>query len=173
MTDHMLLLERAGFVLTDGEFVRTFGNAEDEHRMLLLDAQNLAPPGPETRNFTVISLRSKHIEPGEHYDIVFSSTDVRDIVAFAVADESDFLMQSEGNVPEERLLSWEYVAVSNPFSDEQYGDWLGHAITDWPTNADGRAIIVTHPLERAWKNEYIAWRDEWCDRLLQEPTVKP
>ena len=162
--DAITLLERAGFAQTTDNATVTYGDTS----VFVTDAATGKAPTPETKLFRAVLPRVG--EPSSKYfDIALESTDVRDIVAFASAAEGDSLVHQGDQARDERVFEYEGTAIHNAFADPQYGDWQGTHVVDWPHNADGRAVLVTHPDNREWANAYREWRDGYCDSLLQAP----
>ena len=87
-------------------------------------------------------------------DFRFSSSDLRDIAAFAIAVGNEAIYDATGNYPEDegRVFDFEDICVLNPFADLQYGEF----ITD---PAGIGTLQVRSPLTRDIKDKYIAWRD--------------
>lgn len=155
------VFEDFGFVWSDDEFAIVVNKGMVvENRVRLLDAATLKKPAPGVSRFLAVLPRREPDPMRLYYDIVFETSDARDIMAFVTAAENDGLWNETGLVPEERTFAFASTQISNPFADEQYGEWVGKTDLRWPGNSDGRALFVTDPAQRPWQAEYLRWRDE-------------
>lgn len=165
--DAITLLEKAGFSLNSENAAVIFGDT----RVIVTDAATGKAPSSGTRMFRAVSPRVGET-PEAFFDIAFECEDVRDIVAFASAAESDGIVAQGEQAGDDRVFEHEGTAIHNAFADPQYGDWQGLTITNWPHNSDGRVVLVDHPKKREWADHYMEWRDAYCETLLQAPAPR-
>jgi hypothetical protein len=162
------LLEAAGFKAADGGHVIVY-DANDSDRVMVSDAETGGPVTDATTKFLAFSPKY----PGPHgFDLIFRSDDVRDMVAFGVAATNSCQYDTHGiQVDCERGFVYRDTFIHNPFADDQYGDWLGKPVK-FAGGEGGEAYEIKHPAKREWADLYVAWRDAYCDRLL-DPVAAP
>lgn len=165
--DALKLFDAAGFKLDAGVLAYQYEIRGETSTVLVFDADTLQAPTVATQTWIGLAKRKAGDAPHLYFDIALRSSDPRDIVALAIADEASSIYAIAGYFPnEDRFFGYEAMAVFNPFGDDTYGDWQGVDQLDWVGNSDGRVLWVTPATEREWAEDYVTWRDTLCEQFL-------